>query len=245
MRLRLVLALATTLVFGSLAAADLTITFNATGKGGGGTEVHYYTSAFHMVRNETQKRDNLVDFKEGVTYSIDHKKKVISKISFDDAMAALEALNTTKTEGLGGMMGAMFGDPNDWKVEQQGTETILGRTCQKSAIKVGKLSMVLSADPTLKMPMPDAAYAKMMKSQAAQFTKMGPMGASFKKLYEEMAKIKGVPLKTHMTGMMGMDNTTEATKIDQSPIPAATFVLPTGYKLEDEGKKLKDGMKGK
>jgi hypothetical protein len=251
MRLRLVLALAATLVCGALAATDLTITFTsvtkgAMGMGGTGSEVHYYAPAFQKVANAKEMRDSLVDFKSGVSYTIDHKKKVISKISFEDAMAALEGLGgTEQAPGLGAMMGAFLGDPNDCKVEKKGTETVAGHACQAWTIKVGKLGMEIAADPTLKTPMPDADYAKMMKSRAAQFAKAGPMGASFKRLFEEMAKIKGVPLKTHMTGMMGMDVATEATKVEAGPIPASTFALPAGYKTEDLGKKMREEMKGK
>ncbi|WP_316413853.1 DUF4412 domain-containing protein [Mesoterricola silvestris] len=247
MRLRLVLALAATLVCGALAAADLTITFNSVAKGmmgagGTSTEIHYYSSEFNMVRNEKDRRDTLVDFKNGISYTIDHKKKTISKMSFDDALAALESLNAAQPEGMGQMFGAMFGDPNDFKVDKVGPETVAGRSCTAWNIRVGKLAMSLSADPTLKQPIPDTTYMKMVQARAAQFAKAGPMGASFKRLYEEMAKIKGIPLKTHMTGMMGMDVATEATKIEQGPVPAATFTLPAGYKIEDAGKKMREEM---
>ncbi len=247
MRLRLVLALAATLVCGALAAADLTITFNSVAKGmmgagGTSTEIHYYSSEFNMVRNEKERRDTLVDFKNGISYTIDHKKKLISKMSFEDALAALDALSASQPEGMGAMMGAMFGDPNDFKVDKVGPDTVAGRSCTAWNIKVGKLVMALSADPTLKMPIPDAAYMKMVQARAAQFAKAGPVGASFKRLYEEMAKVKGIPLKTHMTGMMGMDVATEATRIEQGPVPAATFALPAGYKMEDAGKKMREEM---
>ena len=248
MRLRLVLALAATLAFGSLSATDLTITFKSTGKGlasgASGTETHYYSPDYNMVRNEKEMRDSLVDFKQGISYTIDHKKKLISKVSFDDAFAALESLGKAQPEGMGAMFGAMFGDPNDCKVDKQGTETVAGHTCQTWVIKVGKLVMALSADPTLKMPIPDAAYTKMVQSRAAQFAKAGPMGASFKRLYEEMAKIKGIPLKTHMTGMMGMDVSSEATNVASGPISPAIFALPA-YKVEDMGKKMREEMKSK
>jgi len=69
------------------------------------------------------------------------------------------------------------------------------------------------------------------------------MGLSYKRLYEELAKIKGIPLKTHMTGFMGMDVSTEAIKVETTPIPVATFVLPDGYKVEDMGKKMREDMK--
>ena len=44
---------------------------------------------------------------------------------------------------------------------------------------------------------------------------------------------------------MGMDISTEATKIETGAIPAATFTLPAGYQTEDLGKKLREGAKGR
>lgn len=90
--------------------------------------------------------------------------------------------------------------------------------------------------------MPDTSYSQMMKTRAAQFAQSGPMGATYKRLYEEMAKIKGIPLRTHMTGLMGVDVATLATRIETGAIPAATFTLPAGYKVEDMGKKLRERM---
>jgi hypothetical protein len=250
MKLRLVYALAATLLFGSLSATDLTITFTSTKKGMGGgstgTEIHYYSPTFLMTRAVENKQDLLVDFKQGINYNINHPKKTIDKISFDDAMAAMGSLNMPKDDASSKMMATMFGDPNAVKVTRLPNEKIAGRDCQAWEITVGKLVMNLSADPTLKPPIPESSYTQMMKTRAAQFTQSGPMGATYKRLYEEMAKIKGIPLRTHMSGMMGVDVTTLATKIESGAIPAATFVLPTGYKVEDMGKKLREQMaKGK
>ena len=247
MRIGLALSLFAVLAFGSLAAADLTITFKTSRKGpmGGdaaGSEIHYFSPEFSMVRNEKEQRDALVDFRSGTTYTIDHKKKVIGKLTFEDAFAAMDALGKAQPAAMGQMMGAMFGDPNDCKVTRGGAETVAGRSCQDWDIKVGNLTMALATDPTLKPPMPEAAYIRMVQSRAAQFAKAGPMGAIYKRLYEEMAKIKGVPLKTHMSGMMGMDVTSEAVKVETGPVPATLFVLPEGYKVEDAGKKLREQM---
>lgn len=233
--------MAASFVFATLSGADLTIHFASKN----GTEVQYYSPDFQLTRNEGQRMDNMVDFRQGILYSIDHKKKVIGKMTFDDVFAALDGLQTALPEGLGGMMASFLGDPNDCKVEKTGTETVAGRTCTVWSIKVGKLSFVESVDPTLKLPMPDAAYAKMMRSRAAQFAKAGPMGASFKRLFEELAKIKGVALKTRMSGMMGMNAQSEATQVEAGPIPASTFALPAGYKVEDQGKKLREELKQK
>ena len=249
MKIRLLsaLLLASAVAVGSLAANDLKITFSSKGKGLLGsksatTEIHYYTPEHNLVQGVDSKLDTMVDFPQGMTYSIDHKKKTVSMISFEDARAALDGMNAAQGKGLGAMMGGLFGDPNDCKVEKLEKETVAGRECQVWHIVVGKLSMVLSADPTLKMPVPDASYTKMIQARATQFANAGPMGAVWKRLYEEMSKIKGVPLKTHMSGMMGMDVASEATRIETDPIPAALFALPEGYKVEDAGKKLREQM---
>ena len=73
---------------------------------------------------------------------------------------------------------------------------------------------------------------------------MGPMGKAWVKYYEELSKIKGIALKNHMKtgGMLSMDSTQEATKVVEGPIPAGTFKLPEGYKMEDMGKKLRQEL---
>jgi hypothetical protein len=236
-----------TLIFGSLSAADLTITFLSTKKGVGsaaapGTELHYYSSTFLMTRTVAARQDVLVDFQQGISYNINHPKKTIAKVSFDDAMAAMGAMNQASNPAANQMMASMFGDPNSVKVTKLANEKIAGRDCQAWQITVGKLTMELAADPTLKPPMPETAYAKMMNSRAALMAQPGPMGATYRRLYEEMAKVKGIPLRTHMTGLMGVDISTLAAKIETGAIPAATFVLPTGYTVEDMGRKMREKM---
>lgn len=244
MKLRLITALTLAFLFGTLSAADLTITFVSKGKsimgGGDGTVIHYYTAAYQMARMVASQHDDLVDIKLGTSYMIDHKKKVVSKISFDDAAASMANMQQSNSAVLGKMMGAMVGDPNDVQVVQTGKEQVAGRSCQVWHIQIGKLVMDLSADPTLKRPIPDKELARINQARIAQFARTGPLGASFKRLFEEMAKIQGIPLKTHLTGIMGMDATQEATRIEVGAIPASTFVLPEGYKVEDLGKKLKE-----
>lgn len=247
MKTGMVIALAGVLVFGRLPAADLAITFSSKskvmlGSARNATEIHYYSATRQLTQGVDSRLDQLVDYQEGISYLIDHKKKTIEKISFDDAAAALDSLKQASGGGGKGIMASMFGDPNDCKVEKTGVEKVAGRTCQDWHITVGKLVMDLSADPTLRLPIQDAAYARMVRTRAAQFAKAGPMGATYKRLFEEMAKIKGVPLKTHMSGLMGMDVATEAVKIETAPIPAATFNLPEGYKMEDLGKKLQQQL---
>ncbi len=247
MRLRLVHAVAAVLLAGALAASDLTLTFTSTRKGLGGsaspaTEIHYYSSSFMLSRTVETRQDLLVDFKQGITYTINHPKKTIGKMSFDDALAAMDAMGKSGKAGANPMMATVFGDPNAVQVTKLANEQIVGHDCQAWRITVGKLVMELSADPALKPPMADSAYAQMMKARAAQFAQSGPMGATYKRLYEEMAKVKGIPLKTHMTGLMGMDVATLATKVETGPIEPSTFALPAGYAVEDLGKKMREKM---
>lgn len=230
-----------------LLAGDLTITFQSKGKGPMGTsqngnEIHYYSSKFQRINNESTKIDSLVDYEKLITYTINHKKKQIGKMSLEDALAAMEALNTGDHEGVGKAMAFMFGDPDSFKVEPQGTDTVAGRACKKYKITVAKIVMETSNDPSLKPPVPAANFAKMMKAKAAAFAAAGSAGKAYKRLYEEMSKIQGIALKTHMSGMMGMNVSTEATKVAEGPIPASTFALPAGYKIEDEGKKLREQL---
>ena len=135
MRKPLGLIITATLVFASLSAADLTITFTAKsksmmGSGSTGTEIHYYTSAYQMTRGVDSKQDQLVDYGQGISYMIDHKKKTIAKISFDDAMAAMDSMNQAQPSGGNAMMASMFGDPSNFKVEKMGNEKVADRDCQ-------------------------------------------------------------------------------------------------------------------
>ena len=229
----------------SLCAGDLTVTFNSKGKGPMGTksdgiETHYYSSKFQRVNNAGSKIDSLVDYQSFTTYTINHGKKLIQKMTLDDAMAAMESMQAQMPEGLGAMMGSFFGDPNNFKVEELGKETVIGRSCKKCRITVGKMTFESSNDPTLMPPIPPASFAKMMKARGALSAAAGPMGKSMTRLYEEMSKLKGLALKTDMKGLMGINVSTEATQVVEGPIPASTFELPTGYKTEDLGKQLRE-----
>lgn len=230
----------------ALTAADLTIAFQSKGAAKAeGVETHYYSSTHHRSNNEASKMDNLVDYQSLTSYTIDHGKKLIQKLAFEDAIAAMESMSADMPEGVSAMMGGLFGDPNSCKVEETGSEVVAGRKCKKYKITVGKLQFESSNDPTLLPPVPAASFAKMMKAKGALSAAMGPMGKSMARLYEEMSKIKGIALKTRMSGFMGMNVATEATKVVEGPIPASVFALPAGYKTEDTGKQLREAKSKK
>ena len=227
-------------------AGDLTITMNARGKGpmgsgSSGVQTHYYSAKFMRINDPGAQRDTLMDYGTMTNYIIDHKKKLIQKMTFQDAIDVMNEASSQAPEGMSRMMTMMFGDPNNFKVTEEGKETVAGRSCIKYRIVVGKIVMELSNDPTLRMPMPEASYQKMIKMRGAMMAAM-PSGKGFVRLYEEMSKIKGVTLKSHMSGMMGMDTLTEATAVKEGPIDPSVFALPSGYQMEDLGAKMKAQM---
>lgn len=237
------------LITATALAGDLTITFATKGKAFGfssnSTETHFYSSKFQRVRSEDGKVDHLFDYEKGISYTIDHKKKVIQMMKMEDVLQAMEQMHTQAPEGMGAVMGAMFGKADEVRVDDTGAEVVAGHTCAKYRISAGKLVMDVSADPKLKPPVSPAMWARATKLKAA-IAGRGPMLAAFKKLYEELGKIEGIPLKTAMKGFMGSDTLSEATKVAEGPIPPATFDLPANYKTEDLGKQLKEEMaKGK
>lgn len=248
--IRLLKAVFSVLLVSSAAiAGDLTITMNAHSKGpmGSGSasvQTHYYSSKFMRMNDPGHQRDTLMDYGTMTSYTIDHKKKLIEKMTLQDAMDAMNEASAQHQEDMGqmsGMMAKMFGDPNNFKVTEEGKDTVAGRSCAKYKIVVGKLVMELSNDPTLKMPMPEASYQKMLKMRGAAMAAT-PSGKAFTRLYEEMGKIKGISLKTHMSGMMGVDTATEATAVKEGAIDPSVFALPSGYKMEDLGAKMKAQM---
>lgn len=233
----------------TLGASDLTITYEVESKSLLGskttTETHYYTPKYQMVRNTMSKTDSLVDYSKATTYTIDHDKKKISMMRLEDALAAMESMDKQNPEAMGGLMGAMFGDASKCTVETMGSEVVAGHPCTIHKITSGKLVMLMSTDPKLNAPVPSASYTRMMRARAATMAKAGPSAAAFKRLYEEMSKIKGLPLKTKMSGFMGMNASSKAIQIKEGTISSTIFALPA-YPIEDVGKQMREEMaKGK
>jgi hypothetical protein len=226
-------------------AGDLTITSNSKVKGpmsmsGEGVQTQYYNINFHKTVDEGTKIDSLVDYNKGVFYTINHKDKKIDLMTFDDLVAIGEAMEAKLAQManmpkfLQGAMGG--GDPGEVKVEKLGDDTVAGRACKKYKLTIGKLVQELSLDPSLKPPVNPAAFAKFSKLRGNMLA--GPGSAAMKKLIEELSKLQGMALKTHMSGFMGTDSTMEATEVKTTAIPVTVFTLPEGYKTEDTGKKL-------
>ncbi|HWQ10847.1 MAG TPA: hypothetical protein VN436_17120, partial [Holophaga sp.] len=204
------IALAALMTSACLWAGDLTIAFRATSKGmgasGEGVQTQYYSTTFQKTADEGTKVDTMIDYGKGVFYTIRHKDKKIEMMTFDDLAAIGEAMEARMSQTanmpkfLQGMMG---GNPGDVKVDKLGDDTVAGRACKKYKVTVGKVVEELSLDPSLKPPVNPAAFAKFSKLRGNMYA--GPAGASMKKMVEELSKLQGMALKTHVSGFMGMD----------------------------------------
>ncbi len=241
MRKLLLAALPVVLSGLSLVAGDLTLTYKVTGHGAmaqEGTQVEYICPTRIRMNQEGTRTDTLIDYGKGEMYVISHDKKTITRMTFKDMEATMEAMNKQMGAVSNMMSRIMFGDVTKVKVEKEGTDTVLGHPCQKVRITIGRMVEDLSLDPDLQFPIRDYAKAMAMMTHAP-----GEMGTVFQRLYSEIGKLHGVPLQTHVKGLMGMEVTTTATAISTAPIPAGVWALPAGYQEVDGGKKALEGMR--
>ena len=241
MRRLLKSALAIAFFLPSLLAGDLTLTMASTGRGNVGKQTHLWSAKYMRINHPEGQRDTLVDFGQGVHYTIDHKKKVIQKMSWEDLEVAMEGMAEKMKNLPAFAQKLMGGGEAQVAVEEQGSETILGRKCKKWKITMGSTVMESSNDPSLKPPMPVGSYKRFLRLQHA-IGQLGPGASSMLKLGEELAKVQGIALRTHSVLPIVGDLTSVATELKEGPIPESAFALPEGYKLEDAGKKMRESL---
>jgi hypothetical protein len=225
----------------SVLAADLTLTMTSTGKGNEGEQTQYWSSKFMRTNHGATQIDSMVDFEKGVSYTINHKKKIIQRISWDDLEASMAAMSEKMKDMPAFVQKMMGGGDATVTAEEQGSETILGRNCKKWKITMGKMIIESSNDPSLKPPVPAVSYKRFLKLKNTM-GQMGGNSAGMLKLGEELAKVQGIALRTHTVLPMVGDLTSVATALKEGPIPASTFSLPEDYKVEDTGKKMREGL---
>ena len=241
MRRLLTSALAIAFFLPNLLAGDLTLTMATTGRGNEGRQTHLWSAKYMRINHPEGQRDTLVDFGQGVHYTIDHKKKVIQKMSWEDLEVAMEGMAEKMKNLPAFAQKLMGGGEAQVAVEEQGSETILGRKCKKWKITMGSTVMESSNDPSLKPPMPVGSYKRFLRLQHA-IGQLGPGASSMLKLGEELAKVQGIALRTHSVLPIVGDLTSVATELKEGPIAESAFALPEGYKLEDAGKKMRENL---
>jgi hypothetical protein len=198
------------------------------GRGGGSATGTEYFSKNAMRTNSSDGNDTIIRFDEEKFITIDNKKKTYSEMTFkqlqemlDKASAAMGKMENM--EALRKMMGTASASITVTKAGPG--ETIAGYPTEKYILK-GPMEMEIWAAPSLKIP---SAYYDALKFRMPS----NPM-FDMSKLYDEMKKIEGIPLKTVTTmKMMNMEmkTTKVVTSIEKGSLPGATFEVPAGYKL--------------
>jgi hypothetical protein len=171
---------------------------------------------------------------DGKIISIDNKKKTYTVTTAEEVQQMIKkataGMGEQDAEAMAAMRKMMGAVASSFSVTRQGPgENIAGYATQKYLLS-GPFPMELWAAPELKLP---AAYYDALKMR----TPPNPM-FDMSKLYDEMKKVDGMPLKTVMTmKMMGreMTTTTVVTSVNKGPIPPSTFEIPAGYKQKKLG----------
>jgi hypothetical protein len=208
----------------------------------------YYAGQSRRTNNEAKKQDVLIDYKERVVYEINHGTKTIAKFNFDDMAAVTELANANTKEADIQFAEQAFGKAGDVKVKKTGSEKIAGRRCEKWEITVWKVVCKLSVDPTIYISVPLGDFLAAEKIDEKEVMDNSAINNVFTKLYEEIYKTKGTPLKMAMTfqhpqtGQMATFTVT-AKKIEVEPNIASALALPSGYKLEDKGGAMVEQMR--
>jgi hypothetical protein len=220
-----------TQVFGQ----DLTMHFTSNsagmmGRGGGSTTSTEYFSKNAMRTNSSDGNDTLIRFDTEKIISIDNKKKTYSEMTFKQLQEMLDkagsALSGMNDQQMAAMKKFMPQAAASFTVTKAGAgENIAGYATEKYLLQ-GPMDMEIWSAGDLKIP---TAYYDAMKIQMPA----NPM-FDMRKMYDEMKKMSGFPLKTVMTmKMMGseMKTTRVATSIAKGAIPSTVFEVPAGYKL--------------
>jgi hypothetical protein len=220
------LLLAAALLLPGAAFADLTVVSKITpSKGKPSTSTQHVTAT--KVHTTDGRIATIMDLESGRIVQIDHKKKKYWESSLQEMQQYFAQLEEMLSSNP--MMEQMLGKATEVDVRKGSeTRTVAGYSCQQYFLTMGqKIEFEICAAPDLKPP---ANYHEVQK---LLYATMGPMGARFEKMVEEMKEIDGYPVyqKTD-SRIMGMDvgSVTEVTEVKEGPVPASVFEVPAGYK---------------
>jgi hypothetical protein len=213
--------------------SDLTLHATESASGGRGgertTTVTTYMSGGAIKRSSSDGSDTILRLDEGKMVLVDNNKKTYSEVTFQALQAMMDqasaAVQNMPPEAMAAMQKMVGGATTPVAVTKSGAgEPIAGYPTEKYLV-TGPMAMEIWAAPDLKVP---PQYYDALKVRMPRIP-MFDIG----KLFEEMKKIDGVPLKqiTTMTMMnVQAKSTMVVTAVDKTPIPKTTFDVPAGYK---------------
>lgn len=225
----------------SLLAADLTLTQTGVGHGHEWEQIQLWSSRYMRINQPGNQVDFLVDFTQGVSYHIDHDKKLIQKMNWDDLEIAAKVLGE-KLKNLPPLIQKALG-ANDAPVSvvDQGSEIILDRECHKWKIVGGPATIETSNDPSITPPVPAIPYQRFLRLHTV-IGQPQTNAAPLLKAGEELTRVQGLALKYCIVLPIAGQTTTLTTHIEEGPIPPSAFELPSDYQVEDSGKKVLENL---
>ncbi len=218
----------------ALLSQGVTITQTVTGsgmmgKGASTSTVTLYFSGNAMKQVNADGTDSIIRFDQGKIISVDNKKKTYSEVTFQQLQDEInKALSEAKMDPEQmAMIKKMTGQTaTQFSVTDQGPGEIIAGYKTEKYLVAGPMEMQIFAAPDLRVP---SAYFDSLRIKAPA-NPMFDMG----KMYDELKKINGWPMKnvTTMRMMnMSMTTTTEVTSVVKGAVPPSTFEVPAGYKL--------------
>ncbi|HEX9081800.1 MAG TPA: hypothetical protein VF768_05945 [Holophagaceae bacterium] len=224
-----------------LLATDLTLTQTTTSHSHEVEQTQLWSSRFMRINQPEDHMDLLVDFAQGVSYTVDHEKKVIQKITWDDLELATEAFGK-KLRGLPPLVQQVMGINNaSVSVEDRGSEPLLGHECRRWRITLGPMMIETSNDPSISLPVPALPYQRFLKLQALIGQRPSDPVLALR-IGEALAKVQGLALKYRIVLPIVGQTTTITTRLEDGPIPPSAFELPSDYQVEDAGKKMLENL---
>jgi hypothetical protein len=187
-----------------------------------------------------QDRSNvLVDVASGTITFMDPDKKQYWTMTKEDMEAMGKAMSAKMTEmqkdpRAAAMMQNMMGTLGPVKLETgTQTKTIAGYPCTQYTVTMGEtVKMVYWTTTALQPPF----TAEQFFNAEAAMLRANPMFSRMTAMFDEMKKMKGVPLASSNTmsmGAMQIESSSEATEVKTSAIPASTFDIPKDFKKVD------------
>ncbi|MCL1908050.1 MAG: hypothetical protein FWG12_01630 [Holophagaceae bacterium] len=239
----------------TLFSGDLTITYKVKARAllvisTNATLVEYHSSQYKRVSNQKEQTDTLFDYGNFVKYSVNHKEKVINKITLDDLMKAAEMItqaqrgNPENSSNMEEAMKKVFGDTSKQNVKNTGTEVVVNRRCDKWTISLGKFTAKISVDPGIVPSIPQDGKVSLLEYLAPRSLGIPGFADTVVKFFE-LTSQKGIPLKSDIVMPIGPITAKiykEATEVVEGAIPASVFELPKGYKEIDRGKTMLEDL---
>ena len=185
------------------------------------------------VRTSDGENDTIVDVAAGRYTVINHKKKEYYEFTRDEMDGRHAEVRGSRCRGpMGAMMEKMMGGKvGEVDVQKGAARKIAGYDCTAYTFSLGdNMRYEICAAEALSDP------ARVLRRAQGAVLDDGPDGARFVKVFDEMKKIKGVPIA--MNGNVNvmsikMNMASEATEVKTGAIPASAFAVPAGYKKKD------------